>query len=384
MQNNKLTLVVDGNWLLMSRYFMKRDTFRMDLPDSVKENSSHQLADLMAQSISVILRQFRGSITNIIFVSDNRSWRKDYPMPLCIESTDTYKGTRKNDETYDWKYIFKSISILSNNLKSIGVTTSNVYGVEGDDWCWWWSRKLNSEGTNVILWTSDEDVKQLIQEDEDTGAFTAWYERSKGLVLNSSMKPKKFDDEDDELGSFMAPIMPVNNIIKSLSKTTSVSYVNPINIINKKIYIGDQGDNILPIFTYSKKSKIYKATQKDWSKLINFDNPGYIEKDWCSKLPKLYNEIYKIKTKGDEQNITTCDDFVEHAVYNKEMVWLDESQIPREVQSQMTSVEYKEISPNLLHDITYNWRVMSGAESKELEDLFEGEFMFQYGLLLKY
>ena len=81
MQNNKLTLVVDGNWLLMSRYFMKRDTFRMDLPDSVKENSSYQLADLMAQSISVILRQFRGSITNIIFVSDNRSWRKDYPMP---------------------------------------------------------------------------------------------------------------------------------------------------------------------------------------------------------------------------------------------------------------------------------------------------------------
>lgn len=377
MQNSKLTLVVDGNWLLMSRYFMKRDTFRMDLPDSVKENSSHQLADLMAQSISVILRQFRDSITNIIFVSDNRSWRKDYPMPLCIESTDTYKGTRKNDETYDWKYIFKSISILSDNLKSIGVTTSNVYGVEGDDWCWWWSRKLNSEGTNVILWTSDEDVKQLIQEDEDTGAFTAWYEKSKGLVLNSSMKPKKFDDEDDELESFMTPIMPVNNIIKSLSKTTSISYVNPINIINKKIYIGDQGDNILPIFTYSKKSKTYKATQKDWSKLINFDNPDYIEKDWCSKLPKLYNEIYKIKTKGDEQNITTCGDFIEHAVYNKKMVWLDESQIPREVQSQMTSVEYKEISPNLLHDITYNWRVMSGAESKELEDLFEGEFMFQ-------
>ena len=377
MQNNKLTLVVDGNWLLMSRYFMKRDTFRMDLPDSVKENSSYQLADLMAQSISVILRQFRGSITNIIFVSDNRSWRKDYPMPSCIETTDTYKGTRKNDETYDWKYIYKSISILSNNLKSIGVTTSNVYGVEGDDWCWWWSRKLNSEGTNVILWTSDEDVKQLIQEDEDTGAFTAWYEKSKGLVLNSSMKPKKFDDEDDELGSFMAPIMPVNNIIKSLSKTASISYVNPVNIINKKIYIGDQGDNILPIFTYSKKSKTYKATQKDWSKLINFDTPGYIERDWYNNLPNLYNEIYKIKTKGDENNITTCDDFIEHAVYNKKMVWLDESQIPREVQSQMTSVEYKEISSDLLHDITYNWRVMSGAESKELEALFEGEFMFQ-------
>lgn len=377
MQNNKLTLVVDGNWLLMSRYFMKRDTFRMDLPDSVKENSSYQLADLMAQSISVILRQFRGSITNIIFVSDNRSWRKDYPMPSCIETTDTYKGTRKNDETYDWKYIYKSISILSNNLKSIGVTTSNVYGVEGDDWCWWWSRKLNSEGTNVILWTSDEDVKQLIQEDEDTGAFTAWYEKSKGLVFNSSMKPKKFDDEDDELGSFMAPIMPVNNIIKSLSKTASISYVNPVNIINKKIYIGDQGDNILPIFTYSKKSKTYKATQKDWSKLINFDTPGYIERDWYNNLPNLYNEIYKIKTKGDENNITTCDDFIEHAVYNKKMVWLDESQIPREVQSQMTSVEYKEISSDLLHDITYNWRVMSGAESKELEALFEGEFMFQ-------
>lgn len=377
MQNNKLTLVVDGNWLLMSRYFMKRDTFRMDLPDSVKENSSYQLADLMAQSISVILRQFRGSITNIIFVSDNRSWRKDYPMPSCIETTDTYKGTRKNDETYDWKYIYKSISILSNNLKSIGVTTSNVYGVEGDDWCWWWSRKLNSEGTNVILWTSDEDIKQLIQEDEDTGAFTAWYERSKGLVFNSSMKPKKFDDEDDELGSFMAPIMPVNNIIKSLSKTASISYVNPVNIINKKIYIGDQGDNILPIFTYSKKSKTYKATQKDWSKLINFDTPGYIERDWYNNLPNLYNEIYKIKTKGDENNITTRDDFIEHAVYNKKMVWLDESQIPREVQSQMTSVEYKEISSDLLHDITYNWRVMSGAESKELEALFEGEFMFQ-------
>lgn len=362
------TLVVDGNWLLMSRFFMKRDSFRKEFDDETKESSSEQLADLMAQSISVVLRQFANQITNVIFVSDNISWRKEYPTPPRIGAD--YKGTRTQADTYDWKYIYKSIRLLSNKLDSIGVTTSNAYGVEGDDWCWWWSRKLNAEGINVVLWTSDEDVKQLVQQDPSTGAFTAWYEKNKGVVFNESMKEN--ETETDDIDFFMTPIHTKNVVMENLKNIMKVSYVNPLNIINKKIYVGDGGDNILPIFTYRKNGKTYKATQKDWEKIISINEGLFRDSDWESKLNRLYDRVYTIKYTGKEEMMTTPSDFVAHAVYNKKMVWLDESQIPANVQAQMISCEYKTITPQLLHDMTYNWRIMSTvAVSNDIDMLFK-------------
>lgn len=374
MCKEKLALVIDGNWLMMSRFFLKRDCFDSSLDDKILEKGSEQLADLMSQSICIVLRQFRDCITNIIFVSDNRSWRKELPIPACVtrdSATDEYKGTRVRDDKVVWSYVYKSINLLEERFRDLGFTTVNSYGVEGDDWCWWWSRKLNSEGTNVLLWTSDEDVKQLIQQDPETGAFTAWFEKSKGVVLNSSMKKQEVDD-GDELSFFMTPLKVENNLVNEISKLVKVTYINPSTIINKKIYVGDGGDNILPVFTYHKGSKTYKATQKDWEKIVDFNKDSYRDEMWNeTTLNEKYNNIYKNKQKVLGSDVTNIDDFIEHINYNRRMVWLDESQIPENIQNQMSTVEYKEVSEEVMHDLKYNYKLLSNSTNNSLKVLME-------------
>lgn len=371
--SNKLTLVIDGNWLLMSRYFMSRESFRKGQPEGVLLQASEGLADTMAQSISVLMRQFQDAITNVILVSDNHSWRKELSRPSSI-SSEAYKGTRSQDDEYDWTYVFKSVSILAERMKKLGITTCNAYGVEGDDWCWWWSRRLNAEGTNVLLWTSDEDVKQLVQQDEETGAFTAWYEKSKGLVLNSCMKESDQEDPESELDAFMMPIKATNEVVDKLSRIVKVTYINPSNIINKKILIGDASDNILPVFTYIKGTKVYKATQRDWEKIIDFDTPAYGQRGWTTGLKNMYTEVFNVKKKLLGNEFTSCDDFKEHILYNRKLVWLDESQIPENVKGQMIVAEYKETPAETIHDIKFNWRTIANKEQENsIVELFEGE-----------
>ena len=134
----KTTLVVDGNWLLMGRQFMLNDQFSISNPQYVRDAASNNLADLMCQSISVCLRAMSGVITNVVFVSDGGSWRRNVEKPKIISDA-VYKGTRSFESNTDWNAVWKSMNILTKRLKSYGMTVSNVPGAEGDDWCWWWS-----------------------------------------------------------------------------------------------------------------------------------------------------------------------------------------------------------------------------------------------------
>ena len=85
---SKLTLIVDGNRLLISSWAVLNGRFY----DDAEMCRELQLA--MVKSINVVLRTFP-SIDNIIFVSDGGSWRQKVPIPSFM--TEEYKDNRQLD-----------------------------------------------------------------------------------------------------------------------------------------------------------------------------------------------------------------------------------------------------------------------------------------------
>ena len=88
-------------------------------------------------------------------------------------------------------------------------------------------------------------------------------------------------------------------------------------------------------------------------------------------LNEKYNNIYKNKQKVLGSDVTNIDDFIEHINYNRRMVWLDESQIPENIQNQMSTVEYKEVSEEVMHDLKYNYKLLSNSTNNRRKVLME-------------
>ena len=68
MSKNKLTLLIDGNWLLISRLSVLSSKYTDD------DSLIHDLKRLITHSISLVLKQFP-LIDNIMICVDGGSWR---------------------------------------------------------------------------------------------------------------------------------------------------------------------------------------------------------------------------------------------------------------------------------------------------------------------
>ena len=189
MPKSKLTLIIDGNWLMMSRLPVLNGRYADD------KTLIQEVKLLMIKSINVVLRTFP-MVDNIMFVSDGGSWRKDEPVPSYMKddtgSDIEYKGNRVQSDEFDWDMIFAEFNNFIEELKSNGVSAFHENGIEGDDWCWYWSRKLNEQGTNVIIWTKDRDITQLVSSDKN-GCFTVVWNKDNGVFMK----------EDSDLTNFL-------------------------------------------------------------------------------------------------------------------------------------------------------------------------------------
>ena len=104
---SKLTLIIDGNWLLISRMSNMIGKFATE-KDMMLETKL-----LMIKSINKVLRLFP-KIDNIIFVADGGSWRTSEKIPDCLKidaeneliPSPIYKGTREQDKNLNWEVIF--------------------------------------------------------------------------------------------------------------------------------------------------------------------------------------------------------------------------------------------------------------------------------------
>jgi 5'-3' exonuclease len=355
-QKNKLTLIIDANWLLISRASVLINTFNKSLPDIAKEQAQQDLENLLAKSINVILHRFP-CIDNIILTADGGSWRKQLPKPSIISDV-VYKGNRSQDTDIDWSYIYKALNNLINTASEFGITVTQYQNIEGDDWVWYWSRRLNSEGINCLIWSSDNDLKQLIQVDDNTNAFTAWYNDKNGLWL-----PDVLQDQPDDLDFFFKfeYFSPVLESLKRPSK--SINYIDPSSVITSKIICGDAGDNIMSVFRYQKGNRTYRITEKEWSQIS--EKCGVVNID--SLLSNIDNISRTICEHEKYIPHTPDQKLIEEMIkYNIRLVWLNEYSIPDTIIQLMNQQEYKKF------DISYiksNYRVLVGSDNM-IENLF--------------
>ena len=64
------TLLIDGNWLLMSRLFAVKSYFNVQNDDEEKTKGTAELEDLMCRSINIVINKFEKVVDNIIIVAD--------------------------------------------------------------------------------------------------------------------------------------------------------------------------------------------------------------------------------------------------------------------------------------------------------------------------
>lgn len=354
---NKLTLIIDMNWLTISRFSVLSKGFEITNPEHIKQSTQAELEELMARSINVILNRFP-AIDNIVMVADGGSWRKQIPVPSQLSDT-TYKGNRALDTDMDWGYIYGALNNILDNASEQGITVSRHPNLEGDDWVWYWSRRLNCDNVNCIIWSSDNDLKQLIQIDKNTNAFTAWYNDKNGLWLPDSIKRP-----DDPIEFFMS-FEYFSPILESIKKNIEVNYINPDTIINSKVICGDAGDNIMPVFRYKKGSRTFRITEKVWeeiSKELNINTIYDLTDKWDDVANRICNHSKFSPHSPNKELIREMID------YNRKLVWLNELVIPDTAIQAMNQQEYQ------VFDVPYirnNYKSLLKAND-DIQSLFEG------------
>ncbi|MCH5167510.1 MAG: hypothetical protein J1F35_06395 [Erysipelotrichales bacterium] len=346
--NSKLTLIVDGNWLLMSRLSVIKNRF------AIEKQLSDNLKQIMTQSIKLMLRKIP-KIDNIIIVADGGSWRCDLEIPKFLEDQNiTYKGNREQDESLNWDLIFGAYEEWRELAQEAGITTCREFGIEGDDWCWYLSRKLNNNGTNCIIWSMDKDLTQLVQTDKD-GVFT--------VTWNKLYMTMEENNEDDMNFLFNFNFSNNETLLNSIkTKAKEVKTIKPIEIVIDKIIRGDAGDNIFPIIKRKSKTnpdKTFRVRVKD----IKYDLDVFNENEIDNYLLNLLSsKLYKNSVDKPYQDI------YEHFNYNKKLVMLHKSSYPKEILDIMDNIEIGPASTNISYiEEKLNAKVASGDKI----DLFE-------------
>lgn len=359
---NNLTLICDMNYVLMSRFSVVGG-FEKGSPERTLQIAQQNLTDMLARSINIMINRFP-MVDNIILVGDGGSWRKQLNIPDQLKDI-TYKGNREKNDTIDWHHVFGALNDLMKNARNNNITVSQTLSAEGDDWVWYWSKKLNSQGVNTLIWSIDRDLQQLVQKNED-GVFTAWYSDRSGLCLpENCMERKKFDPID----FFMSPLEYSNQLIDKL-KTCSgnkVAYVNPDEIVIEKVLCGDSGDNIKAIVRYDKGGRTYRFSEGDLKKYQEHDLPMSTVEDLKECKEDIANWV--VNNKKYKPYHIKKNDVLEMLDYNIKLVWLSEETIPKPVIQSMNEVEYKQFDVNTLRS---NYKILAKTnEDNDIENIFE-------------
>lgn len=320
---NKLTLLIDGNWLLMSRFIVRQDLFDKTKNDNEDiERAKQSLLDVLAQSVHKIINAYDGIIDNVMLVQDAGTWRKDLERPVCV--TDAYKGNREYDEDItDWNAIWETADRFAAALRSNNILCVRDWKIEGDDWIAHWSRKLNADGINTMIWSTDRDLQQLVSMNRDTAAWTSWYNNKSGLIL-----PKDCNDGDIDPVDFFLRFEDKDFVLDDLMNRTrqmgqKVGYIDAKQILFEKILCGDSSDNIAPIITVEKNGRRGGVTLQDIRTVLE---NNYTIDEFFAHKSDIIAGLYGIKKlSGTTRSLQDIDEAFE---YNKTLVFLDDSVLP--------------------------------------------------------
>lgn len=353
MNINKCTLIIDGNWLLMSRASTLMKDFSKAYDEKSLENSKHNLVELLAQSINKIIGFFSSEIDNIILVQDGGSWRKKLSLPK-LYTTDTYKGTRILTDDIAWDYIWDAGELLARKFDEFNITCCKQTEIEGDDWCWFWSTYLNNQNINAVIWSTDNDLKQLVRYHPVNNSWTIWYNSINGVFV-----PKNTLSEVDMFFEINNNATLLESILKKCTKKT---IIDGQDVIMLKTICGDAGDNIKPLVRVENNNRALKVSEKEWLAVKSELNIQDLD-DFKRNKICIIQKIKDIKRLS--KNTDKIEDLIEMFDFNMRVVMLEESVYPDYVLEKMTA---EKDSYKIIEDMSFiknNYKILSTVKPLE-------------------
>lgn len=261
---NNFSLLIDGNNFMhislsaLGAFSSKNKCFDTKNTDDENRQDVNSFLDRLSTIFASDVRNF-GSLINkvIVFIDDSRSWRKDYLSDsgyLGLPNNLDYKGNRKKDKTINWELIYNTFNHFLDGLnKNANVVVKSINGCESDDLIAFYSSYMNSIGENVLIYSSDNDLKQCINFNKSTNGITMQYQKqNKGVYLDRDAALYLKDNKETLLVDY----------IKSFCNNTKskLTVVNKLDIIFEKVIVGDSGDNIFPVMS---EMRMYKSGKKE-------------------------------------------------------------------------------------------------------------------------
>jgi 5'-3' exonuclease len=243
------------------------------------QNEVDQLVRKVATDVAFTLRQV--SASRVIFALDSKSWRKD----IEIEENEGYKGHRKKSTNLNWKNIYQSMDDFCDVMSKKGLISTKIETAEADDiMCLWRDELLYKHHEHVVLVSGDEDIRQLVSANMDDdrtlkfatifNPFTQGKNATKKLFGNE-MFEKWLQTIDGEGDIFNRNAEPDKESFISLIKEHNVKLeiIDGEEIALKKIFCGDDGDNVPAIYTWMGKTqkgdpKEFRITPVKYKKII--------------------------------------------------------------------------------------------------------------------
>ncbi len=261
-------LVIDGHYLCNRMAFASGAT---GLDNPQRDIVTWKKA--FASGLSSLINELKDSINSVAIVYDGRSWRKDVEQIVneslqhLSEDERGYKSNRSKDEAPI------DIRLALSTFKEFGESIANTFnipfitadGAEGDDLLAYISKYESDKGNKVLLYSSDGDIHQLVNENVFVYKQMP-SDRPNKLVVPKSVKDKFFgtESDDSELAIFGQDNTPKDLLVSKYNEE-DVMVAEPTDIILLKTISGDKKDNIMPTFQWTKvdgngDTKVYKPT----------------------------------------------------------------------------------------------------------------------------
>lgn len=255
-----------------------------------------QLMRKVSTDISYIIRQLNPS--RVIFALDSRSWRKE----ISIDENDGYKANREKSGMINWDNVFNTMKEFGEILNSNGFIVTKIDTAEADDIiCLWRDKLLFDQNQHVIIISADEDVRQLVSffpYEPGKMVFSTVYNpfstgknASKRLFVSDHFN--EWLEKQDNGDIFNRAINVDKEDFKKLrdNEKVLVEEVNGNYIAMRKIFCGDDGDNVPAIYSWlNDKGKTVRITESKFQKIIDYIGAkDYL--DLVEKAPIIYDQI---------------------------------------------------------------------------------------------
>jgi 5'-3' exonuclease len=314
----------------------------------------------VATDVSQVIRQINPS--RVIFALDSKSWRKD----ISIDENEGYKAQRTKSAHINWDNVFKIMGEFADILETNGFIVSKFDKAEADDLISLWKKELlHNQNQHVIIISADEDVRQLIESRQtDAGKmvfctvfnpFMQGKNASKKLFIPESNFSEWLNDADP--GDFFNRGIDVDKEdFKRLINVQKVK-LEPVNgelIAMRKIFCGDDGDNVPAIYTWlNDKGKEVRITDSKFQKIVDYIGAKSVI-DLFEKKEVIYDQLVNVS--GQRPSFKIDD----RLLRQRKLVHLDPSIFPTTFVKAFEKKVQDELSKPQVHP--QNWNMISILE----------------------